>query len=291
MDGNGATCSRIAAALMSNSVLCKYDSIHELYYFPLLIPWVHYIPIHEDADVLKVIQMEKKDPGRFREIAENGTAFAKEYLSRESVNKYTSLLLSEYSRLYPDLNLDTLVSHGLPIVHQDDWPKQTVNVSSSIDPAQIIQCLSGHVANHGDHVSTDSNTIGIKGSGKELEGVRITLREDLKNDFSYRVRFKNGDYSDWVVMGEYAGTYLQNLPITDLEIKTSDTFNLLYTVSIKCINILGQELQKPPILDVSITDSFETIWHFYANSCIKPYSLPYKDKIRKVLNIVSWLIA
>jgi len=257
MDGNGATCSRIAAALMSNSVLCKYDSIHELYYFPLLIPWVHYIPIHEDADVLKVIQMEKKDPGRFREIAENGTAFAKEYLSRESVNKYTSLLLSEYSRLYPDLNMDTLVSHGLPIVHQDDWPKQTVNVSSSIDPAQIIQCLSGHVANHGDHVSADSNTIGIKGSGKELEGVRITLREDLKNDFSYRVRFKNGDYSDWVVMGEYAGTYLQNLPITVLEIKTSDTFNLLYTVSIKCINILGQELQKPPILDVSITDSFE----------------------------------
>ena len=45
MDGNGATCLRVAAGLASNSVLVKYESRHQLYYFSGLQPWAHFLPV------------------------------------------------------------------------------------------------------------------------------------------------------------------------------------------------------------------------------------------------------
>ena len=96
MDGNGATCSRVALALKSRSVLVKYDSPYELYYFGSLVPWLHYIPVTCDADVLAVVRMERDDPGRFRAIGQAGRRFYLDYLTEGMGLRYAGLLLSTY---------------------------------------------------------------------------------------------------------------------------------------------------------------------------------------------------
>jgi hypothetical protein len=97
MDGFGATCSRLPIALASNSVLLKYESQFELFYFSGLIPWFHYIPIGKDDDVNVVIRMEERQPGTCAAIVRNANSFARTYLSRIQIMKYTARLLQAYA--------------------------------------------------------------------------------------------------------------------------------------------------------------------------------------------------
>lgn len=100
MDGNGATCSRVAIALKSNGVLLKYDSPHVLHYFSELIPWRHYIPIAGDAEVEEIVAAERRSPGLFRAVAEEGRAFYERHMRRESAFAYTAALLSVYADMF-----------------------------------------------------------------------------------------------------------------------------------------------------------------------------------------------
>jgi len=97
MDGNGATCSRVAVALGSNSVLMKYASDHLLYYFPALEPWQHYLPIDNDADVERLIDAETADPGRFEPVTQAARAFAGRYINAACAIEYTANLLIGYA--------------------------------------------------------------------------------------------------------------------------------------------------------------------------------------------------
>ena len=96
MDGNGATCSRVAIALRSRSVLVKYGSPYELYYSCGLAPWLHYIPVERDAEVADLVRMERESPGRFQDIAREGRRFASDYLSRDMGVRYAGALLRTY---------------------------------------------------------------------------------------------------------------------------------------------------------------------------------------------------
>lgn len=98
IDGNGATCSRIALTLKSQSVLLKYDSTSILFYFKKLIPWHHYIPVHKDADVETIIEMEKEQ-SKFGYIAQNANEFYQQYLQRDKQIEYTACLLHYFSIL------------------------------------------------------------------------------------------------------------------------------------------------------------------------------------------------
>ena len=97
MDGNGATCERVAVALASNSALMKYASPQRLYYFHGLTPWEHYIPIDDDAEVEPLIDAEAAQPGRFAGVAQAGQAFARRYLTEARVVEYTALVLRAYA--------------------------------------------------------------------------------------------------------------------------------------------------------------------------------------------------
>jgi hypothetical protein len=98
MDGNGATCSRLPIILRSHSVLLKYDSPHALFYFRGLKPWLHYVPIANDADVLAVIEDARRDPARYRAIAKAGRGFRRRYLTQWMVDYYLERLVSLYLR-------------------------------------------------------------------------------------------------------------------------------------------------------------------------------------------------
>ena len=96
IDGNGATCSRVAIALRSNSTLLKYDSDHELFYFKGLKPWVHYVPIAEDGDVEAAVADSGRRPHRYARIARAGRRFFERHLGRIPCRRYVTALLEGY---------------------------------------------------------------------------------------------------------------------------------------------------------------------------------------------------
>jgi tetratricopeptide (TPR) repeat protein len=99
MDGNGASCSRIFMTLRSNSALIKYESENVLYYFSGLRPWRHYIPVERDEDIPRLVELERRCPGTFNYISEEGNRFASRFLTRESALRYTAYLLQVYRDL------------------------------------------------------------------------------------------------------------------------------------------------------------------------------------------------
>lgn len=110
IDGNGATCSRMVMALRSNSVLMKYESDSILYYFRGLKPWQHFIPIMIDAEIPRHVLHEMRHEGSFKNIADEGRAFAEEFICRESVIYYTAELLRNISALVPCcINIEGLI--------------------------------------------------------------------------------------------------------------------------------------------------------------------------------------
>jgi hypothetical protein len=99
MDGNGATCSRLVKGLMSNSVVVKFDSPHQLYYFAALEPGSDYLLVDQEADLERIVECEAAHPGSFKEVALHGQRFAAKYLTMTSVMDYTALLLKSFAAL------------------------------------------------------------------------------------------------------------------------------------------------------------------------------------------------
>lgn len=100
IDGNGAACSRPEIILKSRSALVKYSSEHVLFYTPVLIPWLHYIPVDTDRQVLEIIEVEQSAPGTFSMVAEAGGSFASDILSRNFSLNYTAEILRMYQKLF-----------------------------------------------------------------------------------------------------------------------------------------------------------------------------------------------
>lgn len=96
MDGNGATCSRVAIALQSNSVLVKYNSPWQLFYFHGLEAWRHYLPVRGDRDVETIVEYSAETRSRDREIAERSMSFARSAISDAACERYTAELLRHY---------------------------------------------------------------------------------------------------------------------------------------------------------------------------------------------------
>ena len=93
MDGNGATCARVAIALKSRCVLVKYESIYVLHYFSGLRPWQHYVPVERDENVEQVLDAAERDPAIFEEIARQSRRFALTFLNRRAIEAYVEELL------------------------------------------------------------------------------------------------------------------------------------------------------------------------------------------------------
>ena len=100
MDGNGATCSRVAAALHGHQVLAKYASPNMLYYFHGLRPWCHYVPINAHGDVIDMIEEAVTARALHGDIARRSHRFARRFLTRQPIMHYSALLLSAYIRRF-----------------------------------------------------------------------------------------------------------------------------------------------------------------------------------------------
>ena len=211
MDGNGATCSRVALALHSNSVLLKYDSVHILYYFGGLQPWVHYVPIEEDADVERILDLESRDPQRFARIAANGRSFAQTYLGADAARRYTAMLLQIYAGSFTESEAPVAVTR-----HKRNYAPLAVTETSY---------MLAHIQNRGDQRSALGGWIGEPGSTLAIEGFAISLGAGLPaKGFSYQAVLANGVLSEVARNGEYRGTRGENLPTYGICITTDSQF-------------------------------------------------------------------
>ncbi len=207
MDGNGATCSRVAISLKSNSVLLKYKSPHQLYYFSGLIPWLHFVPIEHDSDIISVIELEEKCPGYFRMFAHEGQNFARNYLGRYPSMKYTALLLRMYASCFEDAKELTTKAEDdfIDLYRQDNSPE--------ID-------ILAHVQNSGDIWCSGDSWVNAPGSKIWLEGFAIEPRGSIqKFDLRYQTIAADGSLTDWSHAGEFCGTRGKNLPLMGLRIE------------------------------------------------------------------------
>lgn len=247
MDGNGATCSRVAIALKSNSVLLKYSSPYDLYYFSGLTPWVHYIPIRDDKDVEEIVDAEMREPSIFESIAREGSEFFSMYLTRERAAHYTGFLLELYASLFPDPNIEPS-NQRLPA-----------------DPTVwLLEGAVVHVQDIGD-IWYGSNSIrpapwlGRPRSGKWIEGFCLIPRADRHlGTIHYEAIFVGGERSHTATGGEYVGTRGEGRPLIGLRFHLPEGDRLLNGISIRA----------------TFTDGFSVAGIPAGEDCIAPTRAP-----------------
>ncbi len=211
IDGNGATCSRIVIALLSNSVLLKYDSDNTMYYFDSMQRWVHFVPVTDDGDVENIIDMEACEPVLFRQIAANGRKFVSTYLNRAAVFEYTRKLLILYGESFSDTR-DVAADRG-------SRPVQ-MSLLNALSPKIVA-----HIQSAGDTESEPNGWAGKRGSGLAIEGFSIILEDDPPiAAFSYQTVSANGELSEPVRAGDYCGTRRKATPVFGLRLCVDDDF-------------------------------------------------------------------
>lgn len=209
MDGNGATCSRVVMALASNSVLLKYESQYELFYFSAMEPWRHYIPIRSHQDVLNIVEAERRTPGMFGNIAAEGRRFAERLLRRPALYLYTANLLRRYQNIFQDtapvlngpkpqqsnpegriftMAVLHIASVGDVAFNTDDWLGDAgrnpiegleLHASRGVDPSAIQYTITssegtvqqGHCGQF----------VGSKGKLHRIAGFRISVADEYAN--------------------------------------------------------------------------------------------------------------
>lgn len=95
-----------------NSVVLKQTNNQLEYYYPLIKPCVHYIPIFErdEFDVIDVVKALRQQDDVAQAIAANGQRFALENIGFISRMKYIEKMLHRYTALLesPDKRGDKL---------------------------------------------------------------------------------------------------------------------------------------------------------------------------------------
>ncbi|KAL1527459.1 hypothetical protein AB1Y20_016124 [Prymnesium parvum] len=99
IDGNVAS-SRMASELHVGSTVFKQRSFSSEYFYPLLKPWVHYVPVASNLeDVPAKLKWANENPQMAHSIAAAGQAFAKAHLHETAVACYWWHLLSALGEL------------------------------------------------------------------------------------------------------------------------------------------------------------------------------------------------
>jgi hypothetical protein len=225
MDGNGATCSRVAISLNSNSALLKYDSPHQLYYFNELVPWRHFIPVSSDAEVLDVVEAERRRPGAFQAIAEEGRALARTYLSWRGVAAYTAALLATYAEHVRE------TGPRLWTRWHDDTVSSLLDRCATVPDVEVeVEVEAGaHIQGLGDVWAWPGEWVGGRGAGRAIEAVVIAPGRPLGyEDVEYRVVLADGALSEWARGGELCGTRGRNAPLQGLCVRLSASAEASY---------------------------------------------------------------
>ena len=204
IDGNGATCSRVVNALRSRSVLLKFSSPNQLYYFRGLEPWCHYVSVDTISDIEGAIDQDLGHQSGFDRIADNANDFARRFLSFDSVHRYGAKLLMHYARHVGDDTQPPALEGTVEIVRR------------------TYLTLAAHLSDIGDMPSDLSGWVSSPNVRCPVEGISIEPCEFLQgDDLYYRCYVSNGQWTVWCQLGAYCGTKGASLAIFGLELRLS----------------------------------------------------------------------
>lgn len=91
---------RLSLEMFYGSVILLYPSSNYLWFFKMLKPWVHYIPLSpelSETDLLEKLDWCQKNDKLCKEIASNSRLFAKTYLTKEGILNYLQALFCSLS--------------------------------------------------------------------------------------------------------------------------------------------------------------------------------------------------
>lgn len=99
LDGNGWA-SRLPFLLVLGSLVFKQDSPFYTWWYPLLQPWVHYLPLNYTLqNVIERIKWAKENDQEAQRVSRNGKEVVLEFLVENS-DLYMCKLLRSYANLY-----------------------------------------------------------------------------------------------------------------------------------------------------------------------------------------------
>ena len=100
LDGCVAAIPGCAWKLLTNSIVFKHESNFRLYFYTVLKPWVHYIPLKEDlSDLFEKLNWAIQNDQAAQTIAENGRLFALENIMPEHIYLYCYKVICKYASL------------------------------------------------------------------------------------------------------------------------------------------------------------------------------------------------
>ena len=102
LDIDGVTFAYPAAyhKFLSNSLVMKQNSDNVMWFSSRLIPWEHFVPVHNDLrDVKEKVQWARENDGEAKKIADSGRQFALDHLMPEQILEYCYKTLVKYASL------------------------------------------------------------------------------------------------------------------------------------------------------------------------------------------------
>lgn len=100
VDGNTCAWDRLYWSLLSNSVVFKQKSTEREWYYSILKPYEHFIPIASDcSDLPMKIEWAKSHDAEARQISENATNFVRQNLNKNAIHQYFYHVLLKYAEL------------------------------------------------------------------------------------------------------------------------------------------------------------------------------------------------
>jgi hypothetical protein len=100
VDGNTGVASRSTPILRGNSALLWQETEWAEFFYSLLRPYIHYIPLGRGLeDLYTQLEWAQQNEAWTRRIAENGQAYANDHFNAEAVDAYFGSVLTEYARL------------------------------------------------------------------------------------------------------------------------------------------------------------------------------------------------
>ena len=99
-DGNGAPASRSGGFFASGFAVLKHESGFVEFFYPLLRPWAHYVPLLANlSDLGEKIEWARRHDAAAERIANASRAFAERHLTDAAVVCYAAQMLARYASL------------------------------------------------------------------------------------------------------------------------------------------------------------------------------------------------
>lgn len=97
LDGN-AWADRLARLLASNSLVLKQESDEVEFWYPLLKPYVHYLPLRKDlSDLEEQLAWAKTHEDECKCMIQNANRLVEDHLSQQKIDRYIFRLLQTFS--------------------------------------------------------------------------------------------------------------------------------------------------------------------------------------------------